>query len=65
MSKTIAQFLDNMFEALSDSQYIQNKKHHGNTTLELENAPHKVGRVTYKGPVKKIPSVKEENTNRP
>jgi hypothetical protein len=60
MPKTVEQFLSYVItEGLADSQFDTNRKHHGNTKLKLEDAPGKVAQTKYKGPVKKIPSVKE------
>ena len=65
MARTVQQFLSYVItEGLSDSQYQANKKHHGNTKLELESAPHKVGKMPYRGPVKKVPTVKEDNSEK-
>lgn len=43
-------------ENVSDDQSVINKTHHGNTDKVFENAPSKVAKMSYKGPIKKVPT---------
>ena len=60
MPKTVNQFLHDILESSPEAQFVQNKRHHGNTKLELESAPHKVAKRDYRGPIKKVPTVVKE-----